>query len=390
MRWAYAAVPFLLAIVLFAPATLGGKVLSASDQPLHEPPFGVAGTAANPLQYDAAYVFEPDGLEVRAALRAGRLPTWSAAQSAGTPLLAQQQSAPLFPLTWLGVVFDFFGSLAWIAVLKLGLAALGTMLFARALGLGRSPALLAGVSFAFGSYMVDWLMHPHVNAYVLLPWLFWLGERLVKAGRVRDAGWLGLAVGLAWLSGQPESALLVCLPVAVWIGWRADARRTRLLGAAAGAVGVAMGMVMLLPLVEALRHAAETSRAGAPLPLRSALSLFAPEWWGRPDGGAQVPGPSNFTERTLYAGAVPTLLAVAGLAGRRVSAPQVFFAALALVGVLVAWDTGPSRPWPPTSPCSTASTSRARCPCRRSPWRCSAASACTGCSKPRRPSGGGC
>ena len=55
-------------------------------------------------------------------------------------------------------------------MLKLTLAALGTVLLARALGLGFGAALFGGLAFGFGSYMVDWMMHPHSNAYVLLPW----------------------------------------------------------------------------------------------------------------------------------------------------------------------------------------------------------------------------
>src|SRR3954467_15019459 len=118
VRAAPAARLFALAILLFAPATLGGKVLSAAGP-------------QNPLQFDAANVFEPDGLQVRAALRDGRLPTWSPWMSAGRPLLAAQQSAPLFPLTWIGAVFPYWESLAWIAVLELVLAGWGTVVLGR-------------------------------------------------------------------------------------------------------------------------------------------------------------------------------------------------------------------------------------------------------------------
>src|ERR1044072_4536064 len=115
-RWLPALVFAALAIVLFAPATLGGKVLAASDLPRCRSRFEPrGGKPQNPLQYDAAFVFEPDGLQVRDALRDGRLPTWSPWMSAGRPLLAAQQSAPLFPLTWIGAVFPYWESLAWIA-----------------------------------------------------------------------------------------------------------------------------------------------------------------------------------------------------------------------------------------------------------------------------------
>ena len=347
---ASAVVLFALAVVLFAPATLGSKILSGSDIPLfsapYVPPPGAA--PANGLQFDAANVFEPDGLQVRAALRHLRLPVWTGALSTGRPLLAEQQSAPLFPLTWLGVVFPYWDALAWIAVLKLTLAGLGTVLLARWLGLRPVAALVGGLAFGFGTYLVDWLSHPHANAYILLPWCLWLAGRLCRSGALRDAGALGGVLGLAWLGGQPESALLVSLATAAWAVQRLAAaraprpellRRVALL-ALAGLLGLGLGAVMLLPLLEALHVAPATSRASAPLPLRAAATLFFPELWGRPTG-PQVVGPSNFAERTVYAGVLPLVLAVAGLAVRRPSGAQLFFAGLVVVSLAVSLDTGP-------------------------------------------------
>jgi Bacterial membrane protein YfhO len=340
-------------VVLFAPATLGGKVLSASDQPLFAPPFPAQPPDArpeNPLQFDAAFVFEPDGLSVREALREGRLPVWAPELAAGWPLLATQQSAPLFPLTWIGVVFPYFESLVWVAVIKLALAALGMFLLARALGLRRGPALLGAVAFGFGTYLIVWLMHPHANAYVFLPWLFLLGERLCRSGSMRDGALLGGTLGVAYLGGQPESSLIVWLATAAWVAYRlaalrpprGEAIRRVALAVGASVLGAALAAVMVVPLVEALRESYNTSRSQPPLPARSVLTVFFPEYWGRPDR-TELPllGPSNFTERTLYAGVLPTLLAAAGLVARRPSGVQLFFAGLAAAALLVALDTGP-------------------------------------------------
>ena len=328
-------------------------MLSASDIPLFKPPFEPQPPGArpeNPLQFDAAYVFEPDGLAVREALRDGRLPVWSPELEAGWPLLATQQSAPLFPLTWIGVVFPYWESLAWIAVIKLTLAALGTFLFARALGLRRAPSVLAAVAFGFGTYLIVWLMHPHANAYVLLPWLLLIADRLCRTGAVRDAAALGGLLGVAYLSGQPESGMIVALATAAWVVHRlASARpdrrtaiRVGALAAAAALLGAAIGAVMILPLVEALRESFVTSRSGPPLPPKVGLSLAFPEYWGRPDGPALTPDePSNFTERTLYVGALPALLALAGMFAARPRGPQLFFAGLTLASLAVALDTGP-------------------------------------------------
>ena len=340
-------VPLALAIVLFAPATLGDKVISASHVALYQPPYVPPAEPLGPadvLQSDSGFVFEPDGLIVRRALREGRLPVWAPQMSAGLPLLADQQSAPLFPLTWIGVLFSYDSSRAWVNVLKLVLAALGTYLLARALALRRGPALLGGVAFGFATYLVIWLLHPHGNAYVVLPWLLLVADRLCQRGTVRDAALLALLLGISFLGGQPESGLIVSLATAAWvvhrlIGARPPRRelvRRVLLGAVAAALGAALAAVMLLPLVEAIDQAVASSRSQPPLPARSIISWFFPKYWGILGGG-----PVNFAERTLYVGALPTLLAVAGLVARRPRGPQLFFAGLALVSVAVALETGP-------------------------------------------------
>jgi hypothetical protein len=394
-RVAPAVIPFVLAVILLAPATLGGKVLSASDIPLFSAPFPAPppNTAPkNPLQFDAANVFEPDGLAVRAALRNGRLPVWQPALTAGRPLLAEQQSAPLYPLTWIGVVFPYWESLAWIAVFKLTLAALGTVLLARALGLGLGPALLAGIAFGFGSYLVDWLMHPHANAYVALPWLFLFTDRLCRTGAATDAAALGATLGVAYLGGQPESALIVSLATAGWLvarlaaarPHRAELARTMVLAGGAVVLGLAIAAVMLLPFIEALRESSNPSRSGPPMPAKAALSIFFPEYW------PTTSGPSNFTERTLNVGVLPTMLAAAASwpaapAGRSGTSPRS------------RWLPWPSPSTParcPTSrticPASTRSTSPASSCWPRSGSPCSRRSGASDSSPERRRSAGAC
>ena len=120
----------------------------------------------------------------------------------------------------------------------------------------------SAVSFGFGIYFVDWLMHPHANAYVLLPWLLLAAERLCRTGALRDAAALAGLLGLSYLSGQPESGLIVALATAAWVAFRLlsgraprrEALRTGGLALAAALVGAAIGAAMLIPLVEALNQ----------------------------------------------------------------------------------------------------------------------------------------
>jgi hypothetical protein len=342
------ALPFLLAVALFAPSTVGNKVLSSTDlqlfnAPNPQPP--AEATPANPLQADFGYVFGPDGLQVRDALRSGHLPTWTPLQSSGSPLLAQQQSAPLYPLTWLDVIFPYWQALAWIAVLKLGLAALGVFMFARALGLTRGASLVSGISFAFGSYMMGWLEHPHTNVFLLLGWLLLAAEGVWRRGRPRDAGWLALLTGLALVGGHPESAFIVLMTTASWVLYRlatgSEGSRLLRIGLilAGIVVGVGLAAVMLLPLRELTGQFPDYNRFFPGLPVKSAYSLFFPEWWGRPDAGSQSVGPLNFTERTAYVGALPLILAVVGFVGQRVRRDQLYAVVLVVVSLVVALHT---------------------------------------------------
>src|SRR3954465_5494151 len=184
-RLGAAALFFLLAVVLFWQAAGGGKVLSGSDLLLFEPPFAPPPgltRASNEFLFDAAYVFEPDQLQVRKDFRGGHLPLWNPTISAGGTAPASQQAAPLFPINWLASLLPYHRALVWIAILKLALAALGTFLFCRARGLPRAVALLGGICFGFSSYLVVWLAHPQSNSFAVLPWLFLLGDRLVRRG----------------------------------------------------------------------------------------------------------------------------------------------------------------------------------------------------------------
>ena len=134
--------------------------------------------------------------------------------------MAAQQTAPLFPLTFLAYILPFWHSLAWIAALKVFLAAMGAFVYARSLRLFMAPSLLAGVSYGFGSYFVIWLEHPHSTIFMLLPWMLWFTDRTLLRGGTRWAAGLALVVGLTLLAGHPQSALVNVMVVAAYALFR--------------------------------------------------------------------------------------------------------------------------------------------------------------------------
>jgi hypothetical protein len=315
-----------LALVLVYPAVLGGRVLAPEDALLFNAPLDSVRPAslAHPSNYllaDAVEVFHPDLQWARAMVRAGQFPLWNPYVCGGWPAFASQQTAVLYPLTAVAYVLPFWSALGVIVVLKVLLAGVGMWWLCRRLGLGMAAALLAAVAYSLGSYFVIWLEHPQTNVYALIPWLLGAIEAVCARRRTRDAGLLAAVVGACLLGGQPGSsfiAALACLPFALLgLSTVRDAgarRRSGVLLGGAVLLGVAAGAVMLLPFAQMAGQATQLARGGGSgMPDRSLLSLLLPDLWGRPNSLFEGAGPVNYAERTVYVGALPLMLAVAGL-----------------------------------------------------------------------------
>ena len=82
------------------------------------------------------------------------MPLWNPHVMGGRPFLANAQSAVFSPFTVPVYVLGLWKALAVMAALKLFVAAFGTYLLGRALGMRFGGALLAGVVFAFGTFFV--------------------------------------------------------------------------------------------------------------------------------------------------------------------------------------------------------------------------------------------
>jgi hypothetical protein len=337
---------------LLSSSVLGGKVLSPKDMMWFEPPFSAVRPPeltrpANPHLTAPAYIFEPGLLQARQAVRSGRLPVWDANLAAGRPLLAAQQPGVLYPVNWLAYLLSFWSSLAWIAAAKLLIAAAGTFFLCRGRRLSVPASTLAGLAFAFSAGYVAWLLYPNTNVLALLPWSLFLTHRLAARGRSRDVLLLALVLGLAVLAGHPESFFILLVGTVAYWGfctwserrhsgdsdWQPRRRAGMLV--AALVLGAGIGAVMALPFFEIWAQSYHSARGLAPPYSPRILAGFSwPEFWGRPDKVA-FDGPGlNYASRSVYIGAAPLVLAVAGLAVRR-SAGQLFFAGVAAVSLLM-------------------------------------------------------
>ena len=374
-RAAVGAAMLVAVLVVLSDTLFGGRVLSTADNIFlwapfssHRPPGWIQ--PANFLVTDPVQGWLPTLRQTRIDLSHSVLPLWNPDAGGGRPLFASQIDALLFPLTWLSLILPFLASFAWVAALKLALALWGTYWFARDLALGRGPALLAALSYALGLFFVVWLQHPQTLVWLCLPWMFMATRRICAGGGLGATALLGLATGLAWLGGHPESAAFLMAATFLYAVFElvsqsrastgpaadGDARATALRGAAwaqpiaargglvaAGLVlGVALGAVAILPLLELLHEAGPTNRGGPALPFNSVQAFVFPGFWGMPNKltGLVSLGPVNFNERTAYFGAMPLLLAF-GAMHRRAPRTVWFLFGLAVLSFIVTFNI----PW---------------------------------------------
>jgi hypothetical protein len=291
-----------------------------------------------------AYFF-PRFVGVGRAVAGGALPLWNPWELCGVPFLASGQSGALNPLV--ALVFAVLPAGRALAVhFVLHFLLCGALLYglARALGLGGAGASVAAVVWTFSPALTHSLYHPNrIAGIVWLPAIFWLGLRASERGGLRWAAPLAVALALQTAGGYPElaldSALLLGLGLAAGLGaadgWDAHrvGRGLARLGVA-GALGILVAALQILPTFELVRESAREITAARPKLSPGPAAL--PTLFGlRADLGLVNLGMLP----ALYVGATPLVLALVGAAlGRRsVRLPFVAGAIACVLGV-VAFD----------------------------------------------------
>lgn len=159
--WAAILLIILLPGIIFGPPLIAGKTIGPFDQMASMIP-GREVTETNRswdiLQADGALQFYGWRDLVFEAHRTGKQPFWNPYQLAGTPLLANGQSAAYYPLH---ILIGKLGiptgtAIVLLAWLHLAVAGLGLFALARRLGAGVEGATLGGFGLALSPFAISW------------------------------------------------------------------------------------------------------------------------------------------------------------------------------------------------------------------------------------------
>jgi hypothetical protein len=267
-------------------------------------------------------------------LLAGELPLWNPLVGMGAPLLANYQSALLYPPTWIYFALAAIGGLPWMAwgqsilvALHLAWAGWGMGLLIRRLDRSELAQAIGGLAFGLSGYLVARAHFLSINSAVAwLPWILLMAYEIVKEpSKKRTVLKLALVLTLQWLAGHAQIAWYTVMLAIAWTafwawktgGWRSLASSALRFGFA-GLLAFALSAAQLLPTAEYLansQRATHVDFAQATTysfwPWR-AIGLLAPNFFGNP-AHSDYWGYGNFWEDAIYIGLLPFLLALAGL-----------------------------------------------------------------------------
>ncbi|MBV8199433.1 MAG: hypothetical protein JOZ15_02310, partial [Acidobacteria bacterium] len=262
--------------------------------------------ATHLIQSDTLYQFLPWELEVRHALRDGRLPLWSDRLDGGSSPWINPVAGVLSPLAMLARALPIQDFLLGLLALKMLLACEGAWVLARRVGVSRAASLLVAAGFTLGGGMMSWALFPHTIVLAWVPWLTLGSIRLVRRPRARVLATTAAITAAMLLSGHPETAAAGGLLAAVCgcglrrrglrrRGGRGGAGFVRGLAAAAAAalLGFALAAPQLLPFLHALPGAQRTRDMLAQRPPEHHARLLVPASWLLAPSAAFLRAPIN-------------------------------------------------------------------------------------------------
>jgi hypothetical protein len=224
-----------LALILFAPALLGGRLFFPAhpEQLLpwrsEVPADRLAEDrgAENLSLTDKLWLFDPDTFLLEREYERGVLPTWNPSIVCGAPLLGQALYGTLYPpnlLLWR--ILPLERSYAVGAALHVLLAGLGAFVLARRLGADPGGARLAGLLFAAGGALVV-RFHYYMTFYPVawVPWLLAAVHAFAERPTLKRFALVPMPIALAILTGFPQTALYGIVGAGIFGAWKLVAER---------------------------------------------------------------------------------------------------------------------------------------------------------------------
>ncbi|MBK5187803.1 MAG: hypothetical protein JJD97_06125, partial [Gemmatimonadaceae bacterium] len=314
-------------------------------------------------QYLAGYAFRE--FAAHTLRTTGSFPLWNPYIYGGLPYVAAMHGDIFYPTFLLRMLMPTDVAMTVGFMVHIFLAGLFTYFFLRAWGLGFYPALLGGLAYMMGGPIASYVSPGHdgkLFVSALTPLALWMLVRGIRDGRLWAFGVFALTTGLAVLSPHPQLLQYMLLLSGVFAlflaftandGGEALPRRTAItrlvLAAAAVAVGMLIGAVQYLPVME---YVPWSPRAGGKgydyattysFPIEELINTYVPQFSGILDA---YWGRNGIHLHSEYLGVTVLMLAVLGFGAVRAARRRAFARFwLGTMCIALLWALGNSTPF---------------------------------------------
>ena len=295
--------------------------------------------------WGASGVMVPFHARLKNYLNQFQAPWWNPYQGLGQPFAAQGEGCPYSPVAIVRALLPATFANA-VTVIYAALGALAMFAFLRGLGLDRPAASFGAVAFLLSGAITLHLARPNLAEQTCtIPMLFWAAARAVRQPTGRAGILLALLSAVHLLGGFIQIAMLSGLLCAGFIGFYAhvvgrpvkQALETLLWFA----LGNALGLFFLLPLIEAMQGSVNKNvelLAMIPMPYANVIAFYFPSVFGQFFHSwipGHYPDVVDWDNLFAFAGTLPLLLILVGISRSGAWARQpwrifAFFAAVTL------------------------------------------------------------
>ncbi|MBN1552853.1 YfhO family protein [bacterium] len=178
--------------------------------------------------HDYLYQFIPWWEMIRSKIMALQLPWWDASIMTGYPVLADPQSALLYPFNWIFFAVNVPFAVTLIVIIHLVLGAIFTGYWCIIRGTSRHAAALAGIVFGYSGYFCA---HCFAGHYTLICSAIWLPlilaflDSAIRTHTPRHIHYSVFCLALQYLAGHPQTSFFTICAVIIYLPLLISKRR---------------------------------------------------------------------------------------------------------------------------------------------------------------------
>lgn len=283
-------------------------------------------------------------------LKQREIPWWNPYSFSGTPLLANIQSAPYYPLNFIYWLTQH--QIAWIigVILQPILSMIFMWIFVKELKFSSPAAFLSSISFAFSGYMMIWWQLNTVgHAALWLPLILWGMIKYFKSKKFKFLAVIVFSLSSSLLAGHIQTSiyvLIISLVFFVYLTFKEKVFKKKkliILPFLGFILSILLALPQLIPSFQLIPLSPRGTQANIEIfkhfvmPFKHLATFVAHDFFGNP--ATKNYWGEDYGEFMGYFGVVALFFCLTAVIYKRKSPIVKLFSAIALVALLFALPT---------------------------------------------------